>query len=787
MHTHTYILGLILSIYFSSHSLAHCNVDNWNALQNLYSATDGANWTGIDNSDWGTSNCRVTDSLALVSFYDSLGGGQNWTYDWDLTQPMNTWAGITLNNNGCVKKIIMTVYWNLNGMIPSEIGNLQHLETLYIRNEPNLTGDFPPEFYNLSNLLELVFVNTGLTISLTPDIQNLSSLEILQIGDSYLSGTIPEEIANMQSLRIIILQDGNLQGSIPASFSQLSNLEILNLWNNNLEGCFDSSLSVFCDTNTFISVDIGNNFDASWSDFCASNNGCCPGESCVSSIVLDDYEVCGFTHFQDKPSETFKLSGIAYNKYSSSMYVSVSYDERIYEIDTKGTLLRKIELDGFTDVESVTIIDQNTIAVSEEFSKGNIVFIDISDQLDTNDTIPYAPSSQIIHFPDLIDNSSIEGMAYDAMHDILYFAREKEENGNAMAVYRLDNPVSHLGTTITQLNVAFDIQALLTDASISNFTDITGLSITNTGSLLITSEEANAVLEVNPLSGSMLGYKVIVNFQTQKLQGITVDMDDNIYILNHSNPKFLTLKLDCQSCDPCVGPTKQLPYFEDFESDPDICHKEDFSTLYWHRHTNAIGSNYGPKMDAYLINPRPVSIDGFSIYSEFFIPCISIGNADVNPYLSFAYRFIDNVSPSTFLKVFVKTPSTNRTEIWSDSSTNTIPWTNSGHIPLNQYAGQTVSIEFWAPSQASTRIILLDNILVTAEGLINPPNPNDCPKDLFISGSDTQDLYNASETIHSIQYISGNTEYSTGQQVYLDIGFEVTDQSTFTIVIDACQ
>jgi hypothetical protein len=45
------------------------------------------------------TTCHCQDSVALASFYHSSGGYPNY---WDLRQPMNTWAGLSFNAQGCV-------------------------------------------------------------------------------------------------------------------------------------------------------------------------------------------------------------------------------------------------------------------------------------------------------------------------------------------------------------------------------------------------------------------------------------------------------------------------------------------------------------------------------------------------------------------------------------------------------------------------------------------------------------------------------------------------------------
>lgn len=731
--------------------------------------------------------CRLIDSLALVSFYYNLGGGPNWTYDWDLSKPMDTWAGITLNSGGCVKSIIMTIYWKLNGEIPPEIGNLKHLEVFYIRNEPDLIGGIPNEFFSLTNLTDLVIVNTSISGTLSSAVQNLGNLELLQIDNSNMSGEIPEEIGNIQSLKQIVLKDSDFHGSIPASFSQLANLTLLNLWNNGLAGCFEASLGQLCSNNANISVDIGNNFDANWADFCSNMTGCCSGPLCPASIDLNSYSLCGYTHLQETYNQSAKLSGMAYNPYNENIYITNSTTERMFEIDKEGALLKKIELQGFADVESITIVNENTIAVTEEGFRGNIVFVNVPAQLQSNDTLWYPPLNQIIHFPTLMDNSSLEGMTYDRANDVLYFAREKDENGQEMAVYYLASPLSYLGDTITQLQSVFNIDSLLNSQLITDFTDITGLSMTNTGTLLIVSEEGRAIIELNPLTGSFLGHKDVGNFVAQKLQGITIDTDDNLYVLNHNNGKFLTFRKTCHTCPSCQNHVYELPYYENFHHSPKICHQEESTSLHWVRHYNSIGEDLGDtlKVDPYLVSPEPVSINGNNIYAEFYIPCISIEPSLANPYLSFDYR-LKKGAGSNVLRVYAEDSNSNRTEIWNEIASQSLPWQNSGQISLSQYSGQIISLEFYSRCQYGSTISFLDNIIISADGLGYLPSSEDCLPNLNLTGTETLFQHDASISIQSSQTIDGEVIYNADQEIFLQTGFEVRLASTFVIQLDGC-
>jgi len=106
---------------------------------------------------------RRQDSLALVAFYNST-GGPNWINksNWLTTQPIDTWYGVFMNGNR-VNEIAIIVENNLNGVLPSEIGNLTNLWNLNITGQKLLQGQIPKEIGNLTNLEHLYLMNCSIT------------------------------------------------------------------------------------------------------------------------------------------------------------------------------------------------------------------------------------------------------------------------------------------------------------------------------------------------------------------------------------------------------------------------------------------------------------------------------------------------------------------------------------------------------------------------------------------------------------------------------------------------
>jgi len=82
----------------------------------------------------------------------------------------------------------------------------------------------------------------------------------------------------------LYLHKNQLNGSIPQEMGNLSNLTMFQINNNNLSGCYPSNIIPFCpqlihqffDGNPDINE--GNNFNATWEDFCTTGAGVCIDE-----------------------------------------------------------------------------------------------------------------------------------------------------------------------------------------------------------------------------------------------------------------------------------------------------------------------------------------------------------------------------------------------------------------------------------------------------------------------------------------------------------------------------
>ncbi len=142
----------------------------------------------------------VSDSLALVDFYNAT-GGPGWTHrtNWLTAAPVRDWYGVIVEN-GRVTVI--------------------SLDHNYIR------GFIPESFSDLTALTYINFSNNFIE-GLPAHIGKLVNMEEMNFSENYITDTLPASIGNCRSLRILNLNDNGIK--LPPSFGDLDNLENLNL------------------------------------------------------------------------------------------------------------------------------------------------------------------------------------------------------------------------------------------------------------------------------------------------------------------------------------------------------------------------------------------------------------------------------------------------------------------------------------------------------------------------------------------------------------------------------
>ncbi|MYC20281.1 MAG: SH3 domain-containing protein [Caldilineaceae bacterium SB0662_bin_25] len=188
-----------------------------------------------------TAPAKDAERDALVALYQDT-DGDNWTNNrnWLSNASLDSWHGVTTDRNGRVVELDLSEN-ELNGTIPSELGNLTYLEDLDLSHN-QLSGTIPSELGNLTNLEALSLYANRLSGVIPPELGNLTNLEALALFENNLRGTVPLELAELKKLSLLILSENQLSGSIPSEFSRLTNLVWLYLSDNRLSGTIPSEL-----------------------------------------------------------------------------------------------------------------------------------------------------------------------------------------------------------------------------------------------------------------------------------------------------------------------------------------------------------------------------------------------------------------------------------------------------------------------------------------------------------------------------------------------------------------
>ena len=211
------------------------------------------------------------ERAALTALYDAA-AGQDWkTNDgWLSDDPLNQWQRVTTDENGQVTGVDLGSN-QLNGEIPTELGDLSNLKLLFI-SDNNLTGTLPQGLIGLSGLESFRFHNNS---GLCAPIDEAFQTWLHGIAEIYGSSCAPEDsledrevlvqlynaldgenwnnnanwltelpirqwhgVINDASGRVtrLLLESNGLAGEIPKELGSLSNLKRLELGNNYLTG-----------------------------------------------------------------------------------------------------------------------------------------------------------------------------------------------------------------------------------------------------------------------------------------------------------------------------------------------------------------------------------------------------------------------------------------------------------------------------------------------------------------------------------------------------------------------
>lgn len=228
---------------------ANIPTSEWNALYDLYNATNGLNWRWSKNPTagfaWNFTNPAVNNPCVdhwqgvICKYFP-----QNEYYH--VTQIVLSsyrLAGKLLPSLSAFSDLVnLDLNTNsLTGPIPGSLCSLTQLAHFDLYNNM-LTGPIPGSLGSLTQLVYMALDTNSLTGPIPGSLGSLTLLEYLDLDTNMLTGPIPESLGSLSQLLYLFLEINMLTGPIPESLGSIAHLQLLDLHDNKLAGPIPGSL-----------------------------------------------------------------------------------------------------------------------------------------------------------------------------------------------------------------------------------------------------------------------------------------------------------------------------------------------------------------------------------------------------------------------------------------------------------------------------------------------------------------------------------------------------------------
>ena len=199
--------------------------------------------SGIAVTDPDDNLGLVSDCESLLASRDALAGSAN--LNWSAGFPIEEWDGIRIVGSPDRVDSLTLNDFGLNGVIPAELGPLDHLFLLSLSSN-DLSGQIPSELGDLEDLAILSLSGNNLNGAIPHELGDIPYLIILDLSSNQLAGEIPPELGKLTDLLELRLDRNLLIDVIPDELAELENLQSLYLAGNELTSCIPDGLK---DTN----------------------------------------------------------------------------------------------------------------------------------------------------------------------------------------------------------------------------------------------------------------------------------------------------------------------------------------------------------------------------------------------------------------------------------------------------------------------------------------------------------------------------------------------------------
>lgn len=223
------------------------------------------------------------------------------------------------------------------------------------------------------------------------------------------------------------------------------------------------------------------------------------------------------------------LSALTYNRDRDSLATVINGEPLFLELDLEGRILRRVRVEGVSDMEGIAHVDGSRYLIAEERAQ-RLLLVDIPDNAQSVDT-RNAPSLRLAL--DDAGNKGIEGVTWDDIGQRVLVVKERDPL-RLIAIEGFVNADAHAPA----LRIA-ELQA--EDSPGLFMSDLSSVSQHNaTGHLLLLSDASHMLVEYGanyePISllglwSGMSGLSATV----PQAEGVAVDSQGRIYVVSEPN------------------------------------------------------------------------------------------------------------------------------------------------------------------------------------------------------------------------------------------------------------
>lgn len=243
------------------------------------------------------------------------------------------------------------------------------------------------------------------------------------------------------------------------------------------------------------------------------------------SIWLTDYNLVQKVELEGVDNNA---SGLAWNPQTGTLFAVINGSNDILELSRQGDVLRRINMNGFRDVEAITWIGDDKYIIADERYQ-SLVAITINEE---TVVVERADSPSITIGIGAGDNKGFEGVAWDPSDKGVFVARERDPS-RIMKVYGFEQGA------VMQFSV--EPSEDIDKAALTYKSDLSGLHYDPTrGHLLVLSHESGLLTEINR-KGEVLSFMELakgwhgLKEDVPQAEGVTMDDEGNIYLLSEPN------------------------------------------------------------------------------------------------------------------------------------------------------------------------------------------------------------------------------------------------------------